>query len=268
MLSTGIIVLYAAIGLLGGIIGGMMGLGGGILFVPCLYTGFTWMGLDTEIAFPLAVATSLSVTLVTSLSSSLGHALYGNLDPRAVLYLAVTAIPMAIAGLGISSFIGGEWLKRFFGLMAVLVSIQFIHPILKPGPKRDSDITPGDLFIVGGLSGFLSATIGVGGGILTVPLLHLVYDLPMNRAVGNSSGLIVFSSLTGTLGWIYLGWGMEGLPAGSLGYVNVIGWALISMTAVLGAQVGAWVTSSLPANRLRIPFGIVLGLVGIKMGFW
>jgi len=257
--------MFILIGVIGGGVAGLLGVGGGILFVPCLYHGFVWSGVEEEMAFLLAVGTSLSVIIVTSLSSSLGHAIHGNLNPRAVLLMAVPAIPSAMAGAGIGSVLGGGVLRMTFGVVALLIAIQFFRPAGEPKFKEDRRLWYGHYLIVGGISGLFSAILGVGGGILTVPLLHLVFNRPMNRAVPNSSGLIVFSSIAGTIGWIISGWNAEGLPAASVGYVNMYGWALISITAVVSAQIGALGVAYLDHKKLRIPFGVMMVLVGIKM---
>lgn len=263
-----VLVMFLVVGVLGGFIGGMLGVGGGILFVPCLHIGFQSMGVAPEISFQMSVATSLAIILVTSLSSALGHTVHGNLDPKAVLLMAMAAIPTSLAGAGIGSVLGGAKMERVFGFALLLVSIQFLRPITPKHAKTDHEITPTSLVMVGGVSGFVSSILGVGGGILTVPLLHLLLNLPMNLAVGNSSGLIIFSALFGSIGWAISGWREEDLPPYSIGYVNLAAWVLIAFGALLSAQAGAWVTSRLPANGLRRPFGVVILLIGIKMAFF
>jgi uncharacterized membrane protein YfcA len=122
--------------------------------------------------------------------------------------------------------------------------------------------------MVGGVSGLFSSILGVGGGILTVPLLHLMLDMPMNQAVANSSGVIVFSAFAGTIGWILSGLGVEGRLAYSLGYVNMLAWVLIASSATITAQFGSWIANHIEPNKLRFPFGVLLLLVGIRMLFF
>lgn len=262
-----IFALFLIVGLVGGMVGGLLGVGGGILFVPCLHYGFQAMGVDTDISMKISVATSLAVILITALSSALGHTLYGAIDVRAVFIMAAMAFPSAFVGSKIGDLIGGALLERVFGVVALLVAVQFLRPIPPGHQKSDRVIEPPQFIMVGGVSGLLSSILGVGGGIITVPLLHLALDMPMNRAVANSSGLIVFSAVAGTLGWIQSGWGKEGLPAFSLGYVNMAAWVLIATAAMISAQFGVWLADRLDSNRLRVPFGVLLILVGVKMAF-
>lgn len=263
-MATGIVILFVLTGLIGGFIGGLLGVGGGILFVPCLDWGFTALGVKPDLAFQMAVATSLAIIVVTGLSSALGHTMHGNLDPRAVLVMACMSVPSSLVGSGIGNVVGGAVLERIFGLTALAVAFQFLRPIPIKHDKADREVSVSNYVMVGGISGLFSSIIGVGGGILTVPLLHLGLDVPIKRAVANSSGLIVFSALSGCTGWVLQGLSVEGRPAFSVGYVNLVAWVLISFGAMITAQLGSWAAARTRANRLRVPFGVLLILVGIE----
>ena len=267
-MSAGIILLFVSIGLIGGLVGGMLGVGGGILFVPCLHFGFQAMGVPADTSMQLAVATSLAIILVTALSAALGHTMHGAIDPRAVLIMAAMATPSALVGSYIATLLNGSTLARLFGLLTLFVSIQFLRPIPLKHIKVERDIATQNLIMVGGVSGLFSSILGVGGGIITVPLLHLALDVPMNNAVANSAGLIVFSALAGTIGWIFYGWDAEGTPAFSLGYVNMVAWVLIATAAMVSAQIGAWLADRMEPNKLRLPFGVLLAMVGVRMTFF
>ena len=267
-MTTGILILFVAVGLIGGLIGGMLGVGGGILFVPCLHFGFQVMGVSPDIAMKVAVATSLAIILIAAFSAALGHSLHGAIDTRAVFLMSIMAIPSALVGSKIGDVVGGMILQRVFGITALLVAIQFLRPVPVHYSKQDHEIMPSSFIMVGGLSGLVSSILGVGGGILTVPLLHLALNMPMNQAVANSSGLIVFTAVSGTIGWMLSGWGAEGRPTYSLGYVNMVAWVVIATAAMVAAQVGAWLAEQLEPNRLRFPFGLLLSLVGIRMLFF
>jgi len=264
-MTATILVLFVATGAVGGYLAGLLGVGGGVLFVPCLHFGFTRMGMSPDDAFLVAVATSLAVIVVTSLSSALGHAIHGALTGGQVLSMALLAVPSSLAGAVIGEAVGGDVLKRFFGFFLLLVAYRFLRPLPERGVDPDRIVPVPHLAVVGGLSGLLSSILGIGGGILTVTLLNLVLYVPMHRAVANSSGLIVFSSVAGTIGWILLGLDAEGLPLYSWGYVNLPAWSLLSIGAVIFAQAGAWTAARLDSARLRPPFAVLLVLVGVKM---
>ncbi|MCL4734980.1 MAG: sulfite exporter TauE/SafE family protein [Candidatus Omnitrophica bacterium] len=267
-MSTTLILLFIAIGVIGGLIGGMLGVGGGILFVPCLHYGFQALGIDADLSIKLAIATSLSIILVTALSAAVSHTMNGAIDPRAVLIMAGMALPSAFVGAGIGHVIGGASLQKLFGFVTLLISSQFLRAVPKRHEKAGREISFNNYVMVGGVSGLFSSILGVGGGIITVPLLHLALQMPMNQAVANSSGLIVFSALAGTIGWILSGLGAEGRPAYSMGYVNLLAWILIASSAMLTSLLGAWLADRLDPNRLRFPFGVLLLIVGFRMAFF
>jgi uncharacterized membrane protein YfcA len=263
--TLSVLLLFLVIGVIGGLIGGMMGVGGGILFVPCLHFGFRSMGLDEELSMRMALATSLAIILVTALSSALGHAFNDVLDARAVLLMAAMAVPASLAGVGVAYVVKASFLKILFGCVSCFISIQFMRPIPRHHTKGNREITAGNYVMVGGVSGLFSSLLGVGGGIITVPLLHLGLNQPMNIAVANSSGLIVFSAFAGTLGYIFSGWDAEGRPPLSFGYVNLAAWVLIAFGAIVTAQAGAFIVARIRPSRLRFPFGVLLMLVGLNM---
>jgi hypothetical protein len=267
-MSTGIVIFFLATGCAGGFLAGLLGVGGGILFVPCLHYGFTRLGLGSDLAFLMAVGTSLAIIVVTSLSSTLGHAFHGSLAGRQVFAMATLAIPGSLAGAALAQVLGGDLLRRLFGVFLFYVAYRFLRPAPEAQISVDRNVSFPELAGVGGASGLFSAILGVGGGLLTVPLLNLLLKVPMRKAVANSSGLIVFTAIGGTAGWIYSGWEAEGLPPHSFGYVNAVAWALISFTSVLFAQLGAWTASRMKPEGLAKPFAAVLCLVGIKMIFF
>ncbi len=265
-MDISIILMFLAFGLMGGFLAGFLGVGGGVLFVPCLYHGFIWMGIeDTGLAMHMAVGTSLAIIVITSLSSALGHAIHGSLTGGQVLSMAILAVPAALAGAAIAAVVGGDFLRVFFGAFLLFVAFRF-H---KPPPKSDLDpdriIPIPQLMMVGGISGLLSSLLGIGGGIITVSLLHMVLRVPIHRAVANSSGLIVFSSIAGTTGNVIAGWDVEGLPMYSYGYVNLVVWSVMALVAAASAQAGAWAASKAKPAELKKPFAILLALVGLKM---
>ncbi len=112
--------------------------------------------------------------------------------------------------------------------------------------------------------GGLSSMMGIGGGTLCVPVLTLL-NQPIHRAVGTAAlfGLII--SLPGSFGYVPGGWGDTRAPWGSLGYVNLLGFALIAPVTVRTAPLGVKLAHSLSKRQLRITFGCFLLLVACRM---
>src|SRR3546814_1731721 len=106
--------------------------------------------------------------------------------------------------------------------------------------------------------------MGIGGGTLTVPTLTL-FSHPIHRAVGTASLFGMIIGIPGTIGFILSGWGDPRLPAGSLGFVNLVGFALIAPTTYLTAPLGAKIAHGLSKRKLSVAFGVFLLLVACRM---
>ncbi|MBA7584553.1 hypothetical protein ES708_26508 [subsurface metagenome] len=113
--------------------------------------------------------------------------------------------------------------------------------------------------------GFVSGTLGIGGGILIIPVTVLALRFRMHNAVATSLAVMLFTSTGGAIGYIINGLGVSGLPAYSIGYVNLAAWLLLAVTGVGMAQVGAITAHRLPARQLRYIFIAVMLYMGLKM---
>jgi len=117
-----------------------------------------------------------------------------------------------------------------------------------------------------GSIGTVSAMMGIGGGTLSVPLLSL-FGYPIHRAVGSAAAIGFIIGVPGAIGFIVTGWNEAALPPFSLGYVNLLGLALIVPTSMLLAPVGARLAHSLNTRRLRLAFAIFLAITAMRMAY-
>ena len=113
--------------------------------------------------------------------------------------------------------------------------------------------------------GLITGILGIGGGVLAVPILVLALKFSMHNAVATSLAVMIFSSIGGVIGYIVNGLGVPNLPAYSIGYVNLPAWFLLAITSVGMAQVGAITAHKLPAKQLRYIFIAVMFYMGLKM---
>jgi metallo-beta-lactamase class B len=114
--------------------------------------------------------------------------------------------------------------------------------------------------------GCLSSMMGIGGGVLMVMSLTL-FNQPIHRAIGTAAlfGLVI--SVPGTVGFMILGFEDPRLPAGNVGYVSLIGVALIAPTTVLLAPFGAKLAHKLSSRQLSMLFGVFLFVAAGKLAF-
>jgi len=259
-----IILLITGVGI--GFAQGLLGVGGSFIMVPVMVTVFTDIGIPLDLGVKLAFGTSLLVVLPTALSGSLAHHRKGAVWWRATLYLGVAGAIGALLGSTITSqLISGKIIKIVFGVVVILAGIRMLTA--KPPEEFKGEPREKPLFWIGcGFPlGIASGLLGVGGGIFMVPIMTTGLKFKMHRAVGTSTGVMMFTSAAGILGYILNGLDVPNLPARSLGYVNFPVWICLAATSVVMAQVGAKVAHRLTAKILRIIFIIVMFYMGLKM---
>ena len=105
--------------------------------------------------------------------------------------------------------------------------------------------------------GCLSSMMGIGGGTFSVMILTM-FGQPIHRAVGTAALLGLVISLPATIGFVMAGWNDVRVPPGSLGYVSLIGFALIAPATVMTAPLGAKLAHSISEKNLSMLFGAFL----------
>lgn len=266
-----LILALLAVGGVAGLTAGLFGIGGGAVMVPALYYAFSELGVPDDIVMHCAVATSAAVIILNALRSTRAHHAKNAVDMSLVwprpkwwqsygLWIGIGAFAAAI---WIAPRLSGDVLTRLFAVIALLVSLQFIFG--KPSFVVRQTVPRGPApLVVGGSVGILSSLMGIGGGSLSVPLLTLC-GVSIHRAIGTAAAFGLFISVPAALGFILSGWGITGRPFGSLGYVNGLGFALITLAAWPMVPLGAKLAHKMDASLLRRVFGICLALVAVNM---
>jgi uncharacterized membrane protein YfcA len=252
----------AVAGAAAGLAAGMFGIGGGAVIVPVLFFLFDGMGYG-ETAMHVAVSTSLATIILTSIRSVMAHNGHGAVDWDIIKSWAPWIVLGALIGMGLSGFLSKRALLGIFGSMGFLLSAQlfFGRPTWRLAEEMPKGVTRLGL---GTGIGALSALMGIGGGTFGVSLMTL-YGRPIHRAVATAAGWGVAIGLPSAIVAVFIGWGHEGLPPFSLGYVNLAAFALISVFTVTMAPVGAKLAHSLDAVLLKRLFAVLLALVAARM---
>ncbi|MGS4885402.1 sulfite exporter TauE/SafE family protein [Roseibium sp. MB-4] len=252
-----------ATGLVAGIIAGLLGVGGGIVIVPVLYYMFTALKIDPAILMHVAVGTSLATILATGTSSARAHYNRGSVDMDLLKRWWWAIAIGVISGAMIAGNMSGGALTLVFGVVALLVSANML---LRKEGSALADKLPGSPIkeLLGFLIGGISVMMGIGGGTLGVPTLTL-FDYPIRKAVGTAAAIGLIIAVPGTLMSIFFGWGAEGLPPLSLGYVNLIGFFLIIPASTFAAPLGAKIAHAIDPSKLKLIFALFLGFTGLRM---
>jgi len=247
----------------GGILAGLLGVGGGIIIVPVMEAALTYLGVDEAIRMHVAVATSLATIIPTSIASSRAHHRRQSVDLDLVRRWAVFVLLGAMAGTVIASQVHSNVLAMVFAIVALLVAVKMILPL--EGRTVAGDVPKG--FFVPAIPagiGVVSSMMGIGGGTLSVAILTL-FNQPIHRAVGTSALFGLAISLPGTVGFMLTGLDDPRVPPGSIGYVNLIGFAFISPATFLAAPLGAAIAHRLSKRHLGLLFGAFMVIVSVRM---
>jgi uncharacterized membrane protein YfcA len=137
---------------------------------------------------------------------------------------------------------------------------------VRPEGSTVSDHLPGGGWrhVIGVVIGVFSAMMGIGGGTLSVPTLS-AFSYPIRRAVGTASAIGLIIAVPGAFGFVLAGLDVPARPPGSLGYVNLIGFALIVPMTILAAPYGARIAHTINPGMLRKAFALFLFLTSLKM---
>ncbi len=250
-------------GVISGLLAGLFGVGGGSVIVPVLYEIFRILGVPEEVRMQLCVATSTAIIVPTTIRSYLVHRARGSVIPGVIRRWALPAV----AGVACSAVIAAFAPAAVFTLAFVVIATFMAMKFLFAGDRWSlGSELPGALpmTLYGFAIGLGGSLMGVSGGGLSTIVLTL-YGKPIHDAVATSSGLAVPITLAGTVGFILAGLPHEAmLPPFSLGFVSLIGLALMAPVSSFVAPYGARLAHKLPRRTLEIAFGCFLQLVALR----
>lgn len=250
-------------GCIAGVMAGLFGIGGGIVIVPVLEFALGTLGVDPAIRMHVAVATSLATIVPTSLSSARAHHNRNAVDVAIVKRWAIFVLLGALLGTWIAAQVHSRTLAMLFATLALFVAAKMLF---FPDSRNITNDVPRSPLVLGipTAIGCLSSMLGIGGGTFSVMTLTL-FNQPIHRAVGTAALFGLAISVPGTVGFIVSGWGDVRVPPGSLGYVSLLGFALIAPATVVTAPVGAKIAHSFTEKKLSLLFGIFLVIASIRL---
>jgi uncharacterized membrane protein YfcA len=234
--TTEQVVLGIAIGVAAGILSGLFGVGGGIVTTPAIQE---LLGGSPYIA----VGTPLPVAIPTAVVGGYTYARAREVSWRAVRFAAIPGVAGAAAGAWLTSLIDPHWLLL---VTAGLIAWQAVRIARSNTYRiRPRGSTPGWRYsVLGGFTGLVSGLLGVGGGIVFVPLVTTMLGMPLKRGLGTSLVLIAIIAIPGTIVHAALGhidWAVTGvfalasIPLSSLGARTALRMESVVLERVYGA---------------------------------
>lgn len=251
-----------AAGLVAGFLAGLLGIGGGGVLVPVLYEVFRVLDVDPAIRMHLVLGTTLAIIAPTSLKSFAAHRARGAVDMQLWKKVAPWVVTGVVVGVLTAKASSGDALKWVWVIAAGLVSLKMalgredwrLGDQLPPWPWPEIGAT---------VIGFISTLMSIGGATFVVPLLTL-YGRPILPAVATASGIGPLIALPGVVGFAWAGWDAAGLPPLSVGYVSLVGMAIVAPVSVYAAPYGVRVAHNIPRRRLELAFAAFLATVSIR----
>jgi uncharacterized membrane protein YfcA len=239
--------VLACLGVVGGVLSGMVGVGGGIIFVPALIYVAGWN-------IEQAAAASFVVIFFAALSSILRNTSgESSVDWRAAALLLAAIVPSSLIGVAINRVVPGAVVKMAFAVLLLTLA----YPIAARGRSDRASTRPKlhpALVLLAGVGiGALSGLAGAGGGVVIVPLLVLGLDLHLKAAVATSLVVILFTSVAGAAGYV------------ASGFHQFLVLPPLIVGAVLGAWFGVRLRDRTPDAPLQVGFALFMVIVASQL---
>lgn len=242
------LVVLAFLGFLGGVLSGVAGVGGGVIFIPALVYAAHW-GIKE------AIAASLVLIFFAAFSGTFRNfrSTKNPIDWKLTAFLAVAVAPSTLIGVAVSRISPDIVLEVAFAILLLILAYPTARGgnLLRVGDRRKA--SPALVLVAGVGIGTLAGLLGVGGGVLLVPLMVLGLGVSMKRAISTSLAVILFASLTGAMGYV------------ALGMVDLASLPPLILGSVLGGWVGAHYKEVFPDYILRWGFAGFMVLVAMQL---
>jgi uncharacterized membrane protein YfcA len=250
-------------GVVTGILAGLFGIGGGGVIVPVLYEVFRVLEVPEDVRMQLCVGTSLAIILPTAVRSYRAHRARGAGLTDVIRAWAIPAIVGVAAGAAIAAVAPGWVFKLAFALIASLIALRLLFG--RDDWRIADDFPRGPLmWLYGFFIGLSSSLMGVSGGSVSNMFLTL-HNKPIHQAVATSAGLGIPITIAGAIGFMLAGLPYQAqMPPLSVGFVSLIGLAVMAPVSSFMAGYGARLAHALPRRKLEIAFGLFLLAIAMR----
>ncbi|MEM1184904.1 MAG: sulfite exporter TauE/SafE family protein [Planctomycetota bacterium] len=256
------------IGLVAGVVGGLAGIGGSIVMIPALglVFGYTYASDNQAPEQHLYAAAAMCVNVVVALASSRKHKDEGALDTTVRNRLIPGMLVGIVGGVWLSNQLDGRPLKQLMALFLFGFVAWTLFQTVRGLPERSLDDARTSWKRIGPIgagTGVLAGLLGIGGGIVMVPLMQVICRMQLRRAIATSAAVMWVSAGLGAAMKVWT------LPEHSQSRVAALSIAgAMAVGAVAGAPLGAWMTHRLKLPALRVVISVILALGGGRAAGW
>ncbi len=242
------LILLGVIGIIGGILSGLVGVGGGIVFVPGLIYVGGW-------SIKEAVAASLVIIIFSSLSGTVRNAKSTDpVDWRVAGILSLAVAPASLIGVAISRVSSETVVEVTFA--AILLALAYPTARGRQDFDESKKIPIPLVFVAGIFIGTLAGLVGVGGGVVMVPLMVLGMGIRTKQAISTSLAVILFTGLVGGAGYI---------ATGFRGAEELLSLPPLIVGSMIGAPLGVRIRDRLPTGVVRSAFAFFMVVVALRL---
>ncbi|MBQ9831108.1 MAG: sulfite exporter TauE/SafE family protein [Methanocorpusculum sp.] len=236
------------VGLFAGCMSGLLGVGGGFVFAPAMFFVLQASGVPEDAALLTAFGTSLAAALPTVLTGALSHTKQGNVIWRDALIMGGAGILTGFLGGTAATYLPVRVLTILFAAVLIVGAVRMVTTLpAGENTRMKAPLAAG----IGGISGFFSGLLGVGGGTILVPLMTMLGKFSMKKAAATSSAAIVFITLGGIGSYLLNG------------YFDLLMWVILVICAVPAAAVSSRIRVS--DVWLRRMFAVLMAGIALHM---
>ena len=242
-----------------GFMAGFFGIGGGLIMVPILFYLFNFSGIEQTYIMHLALGTSFSIIIPTSIISTMTHMKFKVVDFDIVKTFGFFVAIGVVCGTIFAVSLKTSSLVLFFSIMTMIFSIYFltVKEKINPTPRK---INLSYRVVCGFLSGFLSAPMGIAGGVINTPILKM-FGYPINVAIGTSAAIGFLIALIGAAGFAISGTYLNINAPLSLGFINIPTFLIFIPITTFMAKIGAETVHKFNKRLIGRIFGVYLFIV-------
>ena len=258
------LVAAAVIGLAAGLIGGLAGIGGSVIMLPGMAWAFGYPEGDHS-RHHLYMAAAMVVNVIVSVPAALRHHRERAIQFPVLKRLLPPMLIGVVSGVLVSNMIDGRWLKIMLaGFIVVYCLNNLVRIVRRHDESHEEALTPRTnpavILGIGTFVGFTAGLLGLGGGVLLVPLLQMAARLRLRHAIATSSAVLGVSALIGAalkVGTLHV----HGLTMTDALLLSLA----MAPTAAIGARLGAPMTHKLPIIWVRIVITALLLVAAGRM---